>query len=410
MYLDQLSERAAEQVAAAQLLEDCWHREPRPATHAPDAAELRWFHALLQRDPVHQALASAGRNDERALHELALEIERQIPIVTGIGERLPAPHRLYVALQLAKVVRARPPSTLGLLRSIVVYADAGRLRKLAREAGVAQVRGRNAVVSQLLRIDAIWRMLDPYIARVDHRRAPTYRKAAHRAEPLRAQLRSWTEQLQAGPCADQGEQLAAFATRLGTEIRPILDALAHALIDQLGVTADLIRRLCDEATTTITLTTAAIALGRQQAGLANEASIHVSWTAQFQGLRGPRGNLLVHELAHVLDFEDGGLDGAASPCDPRASSADLRAAWTAAFLEAPKEHAALIDPYGFENRWEFFAVCTEHYFRDAGSLQAHAPVVFDLLHQTYGYVPPSHPAASTFATYWTVLCSRLRIF
>ena len=109
---------------------------------------------------------------------------------------------------------------------------------------------------------------------------------------------------------------------LQTEIRPLLQSLARSLATRLGNSDVQLGGLFTTAADAI------IAQARQSADrtetveFANEASIHLSWVSQISATHTAHRNLIVHELAHVLDFENGGIDGAASPHARAAGPAD----------------------------------------------------------------------------------------
>jgi Glucose-regulated metallo-peptidase M90 len=413
--------------AATGLLEACWLTELPADQRPPTAAELRWFGRFLERDDdVHRHLNAA---DQATLRHSALAIERRIPMVTGDGRALPAAHRLYLSLEIAKVLFARPSSTLDLLRSVVVYSDAGKLIQNKREAGIARVRGRNHVVGHLRRIEAIWQALDPAATLAGEqrgiaRREPSARGGSARwrdrsVAAMRKQLRTWTERLQDELTASDAAQLVAFAERLTTELRPLLLATAQALALEHGAAGRKLQDGFAAAAEMIAEIAAEVVAIRHMMELANAASIHLSWFSQITGRLSPHSNLLAHELAHVLDFENGGLDGCPTPIDrlePSAidrgerPAADLGLRWAAAFDQAVAGKLPMIDEYGRGNRLEFFAVCTEHYFTEASSLQRAAPELFELLLATYGYVPSDRRRASVFGTIKTLFLSKLRTF
>jgi Mlc titration factor MtfA (ptsG expression regulator) len=393
--------------AATSLLDDCWRSDLPGDQQPPTAAELRWFGTFLGRDDVHRNMVAA---DQEALRGSALTIERRLPIVSGQGRALPSAHRLYISLEIAKLLFARPMSTLDLLRSVVVYSDAGTLIQNQREAGIAQVRGRNHVVGRLKLIDAVWKALDPAASIVGKRRgADLWRDRS--LETIRKQLRFWTDRLQAELPTNAEAQLVAFVECLKTDLGPLLrdtarslalehDAASHKLHEGFATAADMIAQLAEEIVAT-----------RHTIELANVASIHFSWFSQITGRQSPHSNLLVHELAHVLDFENGGLDGCPTPRDRTDHPVgDFGLRWAAAFDQAVAGKLPMLDEYGLENRLEFFAVCTEHYFTEASSLQQHAPELFELLRATYGYVPSDRRRSSVFGTIKTLFLSKLRTF
>jgi Mlc titration factor MtfA (ptsG expression regulator) len=93
-------------------------------------------------------------------------------------------------------------------------------------------------------------------------------------------------------------------------------------------------------------------------------------------------NVVLHEFAHMLDAEDGGMDGV-----PVLDSATAYRAWAALLAERFDEHVARVErgertalnAYGAENRAEFFAVATEAFFEKPGDLRKDQPELYALL-------------------------------
>ena len=108
-------------------------------------------------------------------------------------------------------------------------------------------------------------------------------------------------------------------------------------------------------------------------------------------------NLVLHEFAHQLDFEDGDPDGA-----PALEHGATYARWRAV-LGAELEHLradvergrrTVLDPYGAEDPVEFFAVATEAFLSRPRALEESHPDVYGVLRAFYGQHPagaePSH--------------------
>lgn len=93
-------------------------------------------------------------------------------------------------------------------------------------------------------------------------------------------------------------------------------------------------------------------------------------------------NVVLHEFAHMLDGEDGGMDGV-----PVLDSASAYRAWAALLSEQFAEHVARVESgevttlnaYGAENRAEFFAVATEAFFEKPTQLRSDQPELYALL-------------------------------
>lgn len=101
-------------------------------------------------------------------------------------------------------------------------------------------------------------------------------------------------------------------------------------------------------------------------------------------------NLVLHEFAHQLDFEDGYTDGT----PPLDTGAGLRS-WTEVLsqeLEALRRASeagdpTVLDPYGAEDPAEFFAVATEAFFERAVDLARHHARLYEQLRDYYRQDP-----------------------
>ena len=112
------------------------------------------------------------------------------------------------------------------------------------------------------------------------------------------------------------------------------------------------------------------------------------------------GNVVLHEFAHMLDAEDGSMDGV-----PVFDSGTAYRAWAALLAEEFAEHVTrterdeptVLSPYGATNRAEFFAVATEAFFQRPAALRAEEPELYAQLARFYkldpaAVVPPTAPA------------------
>ncbi|CAL94302.1 zinc-dependent peptidase [Azoarcus olearius] len=115
----------------------------------------------------------------------------------------------------------------------------------------------------------------------------------------------------------------------------------------------------------------------------------------------PEGvNVVIHEFAHKLDMENGGVDGL--PVLPPSMS---RSAWAQVFGEAYErfcdqvDHGidSLLDPYAAEHPAEFFAVAAEAFFEMPLDLRDEFPAVYDQLAR-YFRLDPAHRASSLLLT------------
>lgn len=136
-------------------------------------------------------------------------------------------------------------------------------------------------------------------------------------------------------------------------------------------------------------------LPRERAPLAGEALpgvVALGWSDVAAGAADPRDgrNVVFHEFAHQLDFEDGRGGGA-----PVLPGTRAYARWGAIMRDAAAElerrvqdgAPSVLDDYGTTNRAEFFAVATEAFFERPDELRADYPAVFDALREFYGQDP-----------------------
>jgi MtfA peptidase len=114
----------------------------------------------------------------------------------------------------------------------------------------------------------------------------------------------------------------------------------------------------------------------------------LAWDSALRGARDPRDgrNVVIHELAHKIDFLDGTADGT-----PPLASGSARRAWIAAFAPAYLAHKqcaeegkdSFLDDYAITNEAEYFAVATEAFFEKPRALARELPDVYAALRQFY---------------------------
>lgn len=118
----------------------------------------------------------------------------------------------------------------------------------------------------------------------------------------------------------------------------------------------------------------------------------LAWDHVVQGAADARDgqNVVLHEFAHALDGESGGMDGA--PMLERRSS---YVAWARVLgdeyrelLRAVMTHAPhTLNDYAATNPAEFFAVTTEMFFEQPGRLKSAHPALYDQLRDFYKQDP-----------------------
>jgi Mlc titration factor MtfA (ptsG expression regulator) len=124
-------------------------------------------------------------------------------------------------------------------------------------------------------------------------------------------------------------------------------------------------------------------------------SLVLAWDAAKEGGHDPADgkNLIIHEFAHQLDYEDFAADGVPA----LATREDLRE-WTAvmrtefALLRASDETGipTLLDTYGATNPAEFFAVATEAFFEQPRALRRLHPKLYNEMQRFFQQDPAAY--------------------
>jgi len=105
-------------------------------------------------------------------------------------------------------------------------------------------------------------------------------------------------------------------------------------------------------------------------------------------------NVVLHEFAHYLDFEDGAGNGAPALVarkDYQRWSQVMRSAYSRVWHRVRGGHETVIDEYALEDEAEFFAVATEAFFEQSAALKAEDPALYGELASFYRLDPASWP-------------------
>lgn len=118
----------------------------------------------------------------------------------------------------------------------------------------------------------------------------------------------------------------------------------------------------------------------------------LSWEAAVSGAAAPHDghDVVLHEFAHQLDAQDGGMDGA-----PDLGASERYASWARVFGEeyqalreaVERGRQASIDAYATTNPAEFFAVVTEAFFEQPKALERRHPELYTELRRFYRLDP-----------------------
>lgn len=125
-------------------------------------------------------------------------------------------------------------------------------------------------------------------------------------------------------------------------------------------------------------------------GQSANGTVVISWQDIEQNIakRG-KENVIIHEFAHELDFEDGLADG--TPILENSNYQSWSEVFSQAFtalheesqMKKDSEGLTLLGDYALTNEAEFFAVCSERFFETPKALKKHFPHVFEELKRFY---------------------------
>ncbi len=117
-------------------------------------------------------------------------------------------------------------------------------------------------------------------------------------------------------------------------------------------------------------------------------SLVLSWDDVVRGAANDHDgrNVTLHEFAHQLDGDSGGMNGApvlASPARYRDWARVLGHEFAELAEDLHKGHRTVIDPYGATNPAEFFAVVTELFFERPRAMRKHHAELYEQLATFY---------------------------
>ena len=124
----------------------------------------------------------------------------------------------------------------------------------------------------------------------------------------------------------------------------------------------------------------------------NLGALVLAWDAARRGAADPTDgqNVVLHEFAHQLDFENRNADGTPA-LDTHAEYLAWARVMSAEFNELRRAEATgaptVLDGYGATNPTEFFAVATEAFFERPRALRARHPALYAELKKFYRQDP-----------------------
>ena len=104
-------------------------------------------------------------------------------------------------------------------------------------------------------------------------------------------------------------------------------------------------------------------------------------------------NVVLHELAHIFDFEGWEADGVPAFLDPR--SADAWSDLMRREMRRARRGDGILRSYAGTAPAELFAVTTEQFFERPARLRRHHPELFDAFAAFYNLTPPDEEVAES---------------
>ncbi len=134
----------------------------------------------------------------------------------------------------------------------------------------------------------------------------------------------------------------------------------------------------------------------------NIGALVLSWEHVLHGGRDARDgeNVVLHEFAHQLDYEDGVSNGAPLLDDDEYErwGEVLTGEYENLWRDIERHRRTLINTYGATNPAEFFAVVTECFFERPEAMHQKHPELYDVLRDFYQQDPETVLARSPGAT------------
>ena len=124
----------------------------------------------------------------------------------------------------------------------------------------------------------------------------------------------------------------------------------------------------------------------------NLRALVLAWDAARRGAMDPTDgqNVVLHEFAHQLDFENRSADGTPA-LETRGEYLSWARVMSAEFEELRRGYfdgaASVLDFYGAQNPTEFFAVATEAFFERPRALKERHPELYDALSRFFRQDP-----------------------
>lgn len=359
------------------LYQDCWLTELPKDYVQPTEADKKWLWKLVAEDNYFQQLKAV---EQESLQKHTVTIESTVPMISSTGKVLNVHHRLYTSYLMAKAYVHKEVVPLTSISSIVIYPTY-KLRKVYNESGLVICKGINYLLNP---INGCYILLDVLKQYFNIAHSTFEWKENIKYDGIKKAINNWVDDI---------KYIASIIDRKQIHFKDKIEAKIAKLLQEItAFEVDVFATNSKERTAMVAMANKSKAeiisfLSDFNSYLPmleepNKVSLHISWQAVLNN-RVDNNDVVQHEMAHVIDFYNGGLNGVPS------TSMKFDEIWKEEYKKESKKNSFL-NPYAFKNKLEFFAVCAETFFKTPDLLKHHIPAIYKSLTLVYGYEPQTN--------------------
>lgn len=382
MILDTLIEYSSDK----DLYKNCWLTALPKGYNAPTEDEKKWLWQFVAKQNYYQNLSDLEKQN---LQKITEKIESSVPVITSNGSVLGVYHRLYLSYCIGKMFIYNEVVSLNVISSIVIYPTF-KLRKTYHESGLVVCKGVNMLLKP---IHTIYNLIDLLNETYKTPEAFIILMLSEFNEKfIKKTHNNWIDDLKYIESIINKQQ-THFQDRIekkSKELEQKIEQFITEVLPKILETNNRLKSVTDVASVGCNQIKNQLDILNKFSPMLkdpNQVSLHLSWQSIIKDFQNDT-DLIVHEIAHVIDFTNGGLNGVPS------LSRKFNEIWTTAF-EEEKQKQSLLNPYAFKNEQEFFAVCNETFFKNPELLKQQLPTIHDSLIRIYGYTPKKNKKVNT---------------
>lgn len=382
--------------------QDCWLHKMPAGYETPSDKQYDWLWKYIDKKEYYQNLAT---NEKAKLQNLIKQIESTIPIITDYGSIAKPELRLYLAYQMAKPILHLDTFDTSVISSVVIYRSM-KLRKKLNEAGCVFVRGKNTLLTNsntlknsIDKLIASYKALamvlssEGYLVSNLNSIQRIHKGFVNDVKNMEIEIKNSKQ--------NTSEILSKKIQRLIGDISTYQKGTLQKLKTDspIGQVADEFHPLYIELIKTLE----GLLKKLKSINEENKVSIHLTWSNVLLNER-KSVNIVIHEMAHVIDFVNSGLNGIPKDTDK------YRQVWQEAYeseSEKLKQGGSKISDYALSNMVEFFAACSELFFNFPNFLKRELPTIYESLTYFYRYESTPDKPVSLFQFIKLVYSSKM---